>query len=418
MPSPTGTESTTVLGLDTIETVALAAVVLFLGYLIRRRVGVLDAYNIPAPVIGGFLFAAAALAARQAGVFALEMDTTLQNPLMVAFFTTIGLGARVSLLRRGGVLVLWFWLLAAIVAVLQNVLGVGLAKALGLDPLLGLIAGSVTMSGGHGTGAAFGRLFEEQYAVTGAVTLAMAAATFGLVFGGIIGGPVGTRLIRRFSLSPSKARVPPPPQGVEHGALDEEIDTEPAGPEPTAYSLLQALTTILVAMAAGAIVSEWLAQFMTLPPYIGAMLCAALLRNLADATGVINIEQRSVDDLGTIALALFLSMALMTLRLWELFDLALPMLVILAAQVALVAAFTSFVTYRAMGRDYDAAVMSGGHCGFALGATPNAVANMAALVERFGPAPRAFLVLPIVGAFFVDFTNALVITGGINLLRY
>ncbi|MBA3394812.1 MAG: sodium/glutamate symporter [Deltaproteobacteria bacterium] len=405
------------LGLDTIETLALAAVVLFIGYLIRRRIAVLDNYNIPAPVIGGFLFAAVALAFRQSGVVALEMNTTLQNPLMVAFFTTIGLGARLSLLRRGGVLVLWFWLLAAVVAVLQNGLGISLAAALGLDPLLGLIAGSVTMSGGHGTAAAFGKLFEEQYGVQGAVTLGMAAATFGLVCGGIIGGPVGTRLIGRFGLSPSRAAVPPPPPEVARGALDEEIDTEPAGPAPTAYSLLQALTVVLVAMVAGAIVSGWLTRIMTLPPYIGAMLCAAVLRNLADATGLLRLEQRSIDDLGTIALALFLSMALMTLRLWELADLALPMLVILAGQVLLVAAFTTYVTFRAMGRDYDAAVMAGGHCGFALGATPNAVANMSALVERFGAAPRAFLVLPIVGAFFIDFTNALVITGCVNLLR-
>jgi glutamate:Na+ symporter, ESS family len=405
------------LGLDAIQTLALAAVVLFIGYLVRRRVAVLDKYNIPAPVVGGFLFAAAALALRQSGVVALQTDAALQQPLMVAFFTTIGLGARIELLRRGGLQVLWFWLLAAIVAVLQNVVGIGLASALGLDPLLGLIAGSVTMSGGHGTGAAFGKMFEEQYGVTGALTLGMAAATFGLVSGGIIGGPVGTRLIARFKLTPSSAPVPPPPSGVLHGALDEEIDTEPAGPAPTAYSLLQALTIILIAMVAGAIVSGWLARVMTLPAYIGAMLCAAVVRNVADATGIVRIEQRSVDDLGTIALALFLSMALMTLKLWELFDLALPMFVILAAQVALVATFATFVTYRTMGRDYDAAVMSGGHCGFALGATPNAVANMTALVERFGSAPRAFLVLPMVGAFFIDFTNALVITACVNLLR-
>jgi glutamate:Na+ symporter, ESS family len=405
------------LGLDAIQTLTLAAVVLFVGYLVRRRVAVLDRYNIPAPVVGGFLFAAAALALRQSGVVALQADAALQQPLMVAFFTTIGLGARIELLRRGGLQVLWFWLLAAVVAVLQNVVGIGLASALGLDPLLGLIAGSVTMSGGHGTGAAFGKMFEEQYGVTGALTLAMAAATFGLVSGGVIGGPVGTRLIARFKLTPNADPVPAPPSGVAHGAIDEEIDTEPAGPAPTAYSLLQALTIILIAMVAGAIVSGWLARAMTLPAYIGAMLCAAVVRNVADATGIVRIEQRSVDALGTIALALFLSMALMTLKLWELFDLALPMLVILAAQVALVAAFATFVTYRAMGRDYDAAVMSGGHCGFALGATPNAVANMTALVERFGGAPRAFLVLPMVGAFFIDFTNALVITACVNLLR-
>jgi glutamate:Na+ symporter, ESS family len=233
----------------------------------------------------------------------------------------------------------------------------------------------------------------------------------------VMGGPVGTRLIRRFGLGPSNEVVPPPPSGVLHGSLDEEIDTEPAGPPPTAYSLLQALTVVLVAMVAGGILSGWLGRFITLPGYVGAMICAVVIRNVGDATGLLRIEQRSVDDIGTIALALFLSMALMTLKLWELFGLALPMLVILAAQVALVGLFASFITYRAMGKDYDSAVMAGGHCGFALGATPNAVANMTALVERFGPAPRAFLVLPMVGAFFIDFTNALVITACVNLLR-
>jgi ESS family glutamate:Na+ symporter len=242
----------------------------------------------------------------------------------------------------------------------------------------------------------------------------MAAATFGLVSGGLIGGPVGTRLIRRFGLTPRPAAPPP---ALEHAALDEEIDTEPAGEAPTAYTLLKTLTVILVAMWAGSLLSAWLGRYVTLPGYIGAMLCAAAFRNVADATGLVRIEQRTVDDLGTIALSLFLAMALMSLRLWELLGLALPMVLILAVQVAMTAAFALFVTYRLMGRDYDAAVMAGGHCGFGLGATPNAVANMTALTERFGPAPRAFLVVPMVGAFFIDFTNALIITTYLNLVR-
>ena len=407
----------TVLTLDMMQTVALAAVVLFVGYGIRRRVAVLDRFNIPAPVVGGFLFATAALALRQAGVLTFALDVTLQAPFMVAFFTTIGLGASVGLLRVGGPQVLLFWALASLLAALQNGIGIALAKLLGVNPLLGVITGSITMTGGHGTGAAFGKLLEEQYAFPGAVTLAMAAATFGLVSGGLIGGPVGTRLIRRFGLTPRPAAVPPPPPDLARAALDEEIDTEPAGEAPTAYTLLKTITVILVAMWAGSLLSAWLGRYVTLPSYIGAMLCAAVFRNVADATGLVRIEQRTVDDLGTIALSLFLAMALMSLRLWELLGLALPMFVILAVQVALVAAFALFVTYRLMGRDYDAAVMAGGHCGFGLGATPNAVANMTALAERFGPAPRAFLVLPMVGAFFIDFTNALIITAYLNLVR-
>lgn len=448
--------------LDMIQTLALAAVVLFVGYGVRRRVAVLDRYNIPAPVVGGFLFAAVATVLRLQGVLALEFNTTLQTPLMIAFFTTIGLGASFGLLKIGGPQVLLFWVLASILAILQNIVGSSLAWALDVDPLLGLIAGSITMTGGHGTGAAFGKLMEDQYGFTGGVTLAMAAATFGLVSGGIIGGPIATRLVKGRRLLPGRRAArgdePAPSAGATAGAasgaassaaagatpaggavepgaspvpgpaavpmpdvsalgLDTEIDTELPGAAPTAYTLLKVTTIVLVAMWAGSLISAWIGQYFTLPAYIGAMLAAAIMRNAADLSGHLRIESRVVDDVGTIALSLFLSMALMSLKLWELLDLALPMLVILTVQVTMMGAFAYFVTFHVMGRDYDAAVMAGGHCGFGLGATPNAVANMEAIVERFGPAPRAFLVLPMVGAFFIDFTNALVITAFINLVR-
>ena len=405
--------------LDMIQTLALAAVVLFVGYGIRRRISVLDRYNIPAPVVGGFLFAAVSLGLRMAGLVAFEFNTTLQTPLMVAFFTTIGLGASLGLLKVGGPQVLLFFALASILAVLQNGVGVGLARVLGVEPLLGLIAGSITMTGGHGTGAAFGKLIEDQYQFPGAVTLAMAAATFGLVSGGLIGGPIATRLIEKFKPRHAPSVIPPEAAAAaaQIDSLDEEIDTEPVGEPATAYTLLKVITIILIAMWAGGLLSSWLGQYVTLPAYIGAMIVAAVVRNVADLSRVVRIEQRTVDDLGTIALSLFLAMALMSLRLWELLDLALPMFVILVAQVTMMAAFAYFVTFRVMGRDYDAAVMAGGHCGFGLGATPNAVANMEAISERFGPAPRAFLVLPMVGAFFIDFTNAIIITTFINWVR-
>jgi glutamate:Na+ symporter, ESS family len=409
MPGP-------VLALDMIQTLALASVVLFAGYGIRRRVPVLDRYNIPAPVVGGFLFAAASLAARQAGWVTFQFDTTLQAPLMIAFFTTVGLGASLALLKVGGPQVIVFWILASVLAGVQDVVGVGLARLLGVHPFLGLIAGSITMTGGHGTGAAFGQVMETQYGFAGAVPLAVAAATFGLVSGGLIGGPIGTRLIRRYH--PAKVgqavTIQASVVSSEYQSLDQEIDTEPAGAAPTAYTLLKVLTIVLVAMWAGGLLSGWLGGYLTLPAYIGAMLVAALIRNGAELSGLARIEQRTIDDIGTIALSLFLAMALMSLRLWELVDLALPMLAILAVQVSLMGAFAYYVTFRVMGRDYDAAVMAGGHCGFGLGATPNAVANMEALVERFGPAPRAFLVLPMVGAFFIDFTNGLIITAFLN----
>ncbi len=414
--------------LDLVQTLALAAVILFIGYGVRRRIGVLDRYNIPAPVVGGFLFAAVATTLRLQGLVAFDFDTTLQTPLMIAFFTTIGLGASLALLKVGGPQVLLFWGLASGLVVLQNAVGVLLAKGLGVHAFLGLIAGSITMTGGHGTGAAFGKLLEDQYGLTGGVTLAMAAATFGLVSGGLIGGPVATRLIRRWRIvAPGKGSAGAPGPGranaagavaaVEAMGLDTEIDTEPAGEAPTAYTLLKTMTVILVAMWAGSLLSGWLGRYVTLPAYIWAMIIAAVIRNGDDLLHKLRLDQRVVDDLGTIALSLFLSMALMSLKLWELLDLAIPMLVILVVQVSMMAAFAYFVTFRVMGRDYDAAVMAGGHCGFGLGATPNAVANMEAIVERFGMAPRAFLVLPMVGAFFIDFTNALIITAYIGLVH-
>ena len=403
---------------DMIQTVALAAVLLFVGYGIRRRIGFLDRFNIPAPVIGGFLFAALALALRQSGVFAFEFDTTLQTPFMVAFFTSIGLGASLGLLKKGGPQVVVFWVLASLLAVVQSGVGVGLASLLGIDPLFGLLAGSTTMTGGHGTGAAFGKLMEDQYQLAGAVPLAMAAATFGLVSGGLIGGPVGTRLMTTFGLrGGATASDPAVVAAAEAAPLDAEINTEPAGEAPTAIGILRMLTVVLVCMALGGLLSGWLGQFVTLPGYIGAMLVAALFRNVGESTRLLRLDMRTVDDLGTIALSLFLTMALMSLKLWELLELAVPLMIILSVQVVIMAAFAYFVTFRMMGRDYDAAVMAGGHCGFGLGATPNAVANMRALVERFGAAPRAFLVLPMVGAFFIDFSNAMIITFYINLVR-
>ncbi len=402
---------------DFIQTLALASILLFVGYGVRRRIGFLDRFNIPAPVVGGFLFAAVAMALRQGGALAFEFDTMLQPPLMIAFFTTIGLGASLRLLTIGGPQVLTFWMLASGLAVIQSGVGTALATAMGVDPLLGLLCGSITMTGGHGTGAAFGKLMEDQFGFANAVTFAMAAATFGLVSGGLIGGPIATWLIGRNKLKAGDNLPSPASELARDASLDAEIDTEPVGEAPTTYTLMKSLTVILVCMWLGGLLSKFLGAYFTLPGYIGAMIVAAVLRNVVEATGVLKFDNRTVDDLGTVALSLFLSMALMSLKLWELLELALPMMVILSVQVAMMAGFAAFVTYRFLGRDYDAAVMAGGHCGFGLGATPNAVANMRSIVERFGPAPRAFLVVPMVGAFFIDFSNALIITAYLNLLR-
>ncbi|MGH7490888.1 MAG: sodium/glutamate symporter [bacterium] len=409
------------LKLDLIHTVAFAGLVLFLGYGVRRIVKPLARYNIPAPVIGGLLVAALITWARRSGFSLFEFDTTLQSPLMIAFFTTIGFGASLSLLKTGGLQVMTFFVIATIFAVMQNVIGVLIALPLGMHPLFGVLAGSVTLTGGPATGLAFAPLF-EQAGVPGAATVAIAAAMVGIISGGLIGGPIGTYIIERFQLRKARARrqqaeVPTAANIVEDRLADPPSNT-PHGEDKEAYVLLKSVVIILLAMWIGSWISKGFANIgVTLPAYIGAMLAAAVLRNLDDATKIFGVSQRIIDDLGSVALALFIVMALMTLKLWELVGLALPMLIVLAGQVALIAVVCLSAIYQWMGRDYDAAVMSSGFCGFMLGTTANAMANMEALVERYGPAPRAFLVVPMVGAFFIDFTNALIITACLNIWK-
>ena len=403
--------------LDLVQTVAFAGVVLFIGYGLKRLVPGLTRYNIPAPVVGGLPVAVLlTLAYLQGWPPLVTFNTTLQAPLNIAFFTSVGFGASVTLLRRGGPLVVMFTLIAAAVAVAQNVVGAITAAALGQPPLMGVLAGSVTLTGGPATGLAFAPLF-EQAGVTGAPVLAVAAAMVGIVAGGLLGGPIGTYLLER-RVRPAPASQGPP--GTLANLAEDRFPTTatptPSGEDVEAYHLAKHLVLMLAAMWFGAWVSTWMAgQGLTLPAYIGAMIVAAIFRNLDDATGVIGMSQRTIDDLGTVALSLFLVMALMTLRLWELAGVVLPLLIILAAQVALIALVCVLVVPRVMGRDYDAVVMSTGFCGFMLGTTANAMANMGALVERYGPAPKAYLVVPLVGAFGIDLVNAILITLALNL---
>jgi ESS family glutamate:Na+ symporter len=408
------------LKLDLVQTVAFAGVVLFIGHGLKRAIRPLARYNIPAPVIGGLLVSTALLLVRRAGTLPIGFDTTLQTPLMIAFFTSVGFGASLSLLRVGGPLVMVFFVLATVVAIGQNVLGGVIAVLLGQSPLLGALAGSVTLTGGPATGLAFAPLFEAA-GVPGAATIAVAAAMAGIVSGGLLGGPIGTLLIDWHGArapvgrgSASRLRVA---MHAVEDRLPEAPATAPAGEDVEAYGLTKMLVVMLVAMGLGGWLSAWLTALgVTLPAYIGAMLVAATLRNLDDATGVLGLSQRILDDLGSVALSLFLVLALMTLRLWELAGLALPLAIILAGQVALITVVCLWPVYRLMGRDYEAAVVSGGFCGFMLGTTANSMAVMESLVERYGPAPRAFLVVPIVGAFLIDFTNALIITAFLNLM--
>ena len=393
------------LQLDAVQTLALAGIALFLGYGLCRWVPVLGKYNLPAPVIGGLVFAIAVWIAHTRDITLFVLDTSLQTPLMIAFFTTIGMNASFRLLKISGTQVMIFLGLASGFAVFQNLLGMAVAVGFDLHPLFGVLAGSTTLTGGPATGLAFAPLFEEA-GVPGAESIAVASAMAGIVLGGLVGGPAITVLIRRFKLSPSSRQA--------HAAPDFET-TGPAPSEAAReYNALKSIVTLLIAMWLGAWVSGWIsATGITLPAYVGAMLVGAAIRNLDDRTGWIGLSVPTTDLIGNVCLALFLAVALMNLKLWELAGLALPLILNLVLQVGAVAAFC-IVVYRIMGRDYDAAIMGGGFIGFMLGTTANAMAVMKALVERYGPAPRAFLVAPLVGAFFIDFTNALIITGFIN----
>ena len=392
--------------LDAVQSLALAGIALFLGYALCRAIPLLGRYNLPPPVIGGLLFALAAWLAHARGTALFVLDTSLQTPLMIAFFTTIGFNASFWLLKISGRQVLVFLLLASGYAVVQNLLGIAVAMGFGLHPLFGVLAGATTLAGGPATGLAFAPLF-EQAGVAGAESIAVAAAMAGIVCGGLIGGPVATLLIRRYGLVSSRPSDHSAPTGM--GTL--EIATE----DQREHAALKSIVAILVAMWLGASVSQWIsATGATLPAYVGAMLVGALIRNLDDRTHLIGLSVPTTDVIGNVCLALFLSLALMNLKLWELAGLAMPLLVNLGLQALLVSLFC-LVVLRAMGRDYDAAVMGGGFIGFMLGTTANAMAVMRTLVERYGAAPRAFLVAPLVGAFFIDFTNALIITGFINL---
>ena len=399
------------LKLDLLQTLTLASLVYFAGIQLRRRIGLLDRLNIPSAVVGGLLFTLLVLLLRQQGV-TIELNTALQSTLSVAFFTSIGMGASLALLRAGGIQVLIFLLFATVFCLVQNFVGMGIATAFDENPLLGVMAGSVTLVGGPATGMAFAPIF-EQAGLRGAGPLALTAATAGIVCGGLVGGPAGTWLIRRHGLK-STAR-----SGAE---LQAELDTSPetlvVEVEQEDSALIRNLVVLALAMGLGSIVSGHIESLgVTLPAYIGAMLVASVLRNLDDRTRWFRIDQRAMEFVGNLALNIFLVVALMNLKLWELAHLALPLTVILIVQVLIVLLFALIASFRLMGRDYDSAVMASGFVGFVLGTTANAVANMRALVARFGPAPRAFLVVPLVGAFFIDFTNAIIITLFVNWLK-
>lgn len=401
------------LNLDMIQFLAFATIILLIGQFLRKRISVLEKYCIPAPVIGGLLFAILALILRQTGVLAFVFNNTLQSVLMTAFFTTVGFTASFRVLKKGGVKVFTFLAVAIVLVIIQNVVGVSLAKVFGLNELIGLATGSTPMTGGHGTSGAFAPLFEDRGAL-GAMSVAMAAATFGLVMGSMIGGPIAKHLIEKNGLKPdtglSNTKMVDYPQMHE----DPEFEATPIEEQLIPATITSATIQIILAMGIGTIISALLGQFMTFPSYIGAMFAAAIMRNISDIKKTWKTPEIEIEMIGGIALSLFLAMALSSLRLWELAELAVPMVVMLLAQTVLMAIFAYFVTFNVMGRDFNAAVIAGGHCGFGMGATPNAIANMQAITGRFGPSPVAFFILPLVGSLFIDFFNAAIITTFMN----
>lgn len=387
--------------LDVYGTLVAATLVLLLGRKLVKSVPFLERYTIPEPVAGGLLVAVLLLAFKSLMDWEVSFDLSLKDPLMLAFFATIGLNANLSSLKAGGKALFIFVFVVVGLLLVQNTVGIALAKMLGLDPLMGLLAGSITLSGGHGTGAAWGKTFVESYGFKSASEVAMACATFGLVLGGLIGGPVARYLIRN---------IPTPGLGADDHEMPTAFEKPTTGRMITSMVLLETIAMIAICLMAGTFLSQLLeGTAFSLPTFVCVLFIGVILSNSLSMLGFYRVFDRAVSVLGNVSLSLFLAMALMSLKLWELASLALPMIVILGVQAGVMALYAIFVTFRVMGKNYDAAILAAGHCGFGLGATPTAIANMQAVTDRFGPSHLAFLVVPMVGAFFIDIVNAIVI---------
>lgn len=398
----------TVLELDMYQTLAVAVVMLFVGGFLKKKIKFLEKFCIPSPVIGGVLFALLSLVLHLTGVVEFSFDETLKDVCMVIFFTSVGFQANLRVLKSGGISLLIFLGCVIVLILGQNGLAIGISALIGVDPLVGMCTGSIPMVGGHGTAGAFGPILEK-LGVNGATTICTASATFGLLAGSLIGGPLGRRLIEKKDLLKTAVPQEVSPQKDEASAA--EGTTGKAGRyAPAAYQ-------IALAMGIGTVVSWLLSKTgMTFPVYIGSMIVAAVMRNIGEYSGKFTVYMAEIEELGSICLSLFLGVAMITLKLWQLAELALPMCLLLLGQLLFLLLFAYFVVFNAMGRNYDAAVLVAGTCGFGMGATPNAMANMQALTEKYVPSVKAYLLVPIVGSMFADFLNSLCITLFINLL--
>ena len=407
------------IAVDPYYTLIVATLVLLVGRLMVDRIKFLQDFNIPEPVAGGLLAAVIIYILHASSGVSFAFDKGLQDSFMLIFFSSIGLSADFSRLKAGGVGLVLFLLVVSAFIVVQNVVGVGLAGALGLDPIIGLVTGSITLTGGHGTAGAWGKVLEEQHHIVGATDLGMASATFGLVLGGLIGGPVARKLVNKMGMKPSAKAAQA--HDTADTAIDDVFEHAHQRRLITANAAVETMALFAACLAFSALmttpeVKSFLPSWFTLPQFVWALLFGVLLRNFLTSAFKVNMFDRAIDVFGNASLSIFLGIALLNLKLWQLLDLALPMLIILAVQTAIMALYAYFVTYRFMGKDYDAAVLAAGHCGFGLGATPTAVANMQSVTERFGPSHKAFLIVPMVGAFFIDFVNAFILTGFVNFL--
>ena len=393
------------LHLDMYQTLAIAVLVLLLGRFLKKKINFLEKFCIPAPVVGGLLFAILTCVLYGTGIAEVSFDDTLREVCMVFFFTSVGFQANLKVLKSGGKSLIVFLGLVVGLILCQNFLAVGMSKVLNLDPLIGLCTGSIPMVGGHGTAGAFGPVLED-FNVSGATTLCTAAATFGLITGSLIGGPIGKSLVEKKNLITTAV------------AEDDSLLVEDEKKHTRHTSMYAAAVfQLILAIGLGTIFSWLLTKTgMTFPIYIGAMIAAALFRNIGEYSGKFTIYMGEINDIGGICLSLFLGIAMITLKQWQLAALALPLVILLSVQVLLMFIFARFIVFNVMGRDYDAAVLAAGTCGFGMGATPNAMANMQAICDRYAPSVKAYLIIPLIGSLFADFLNSLIITFFINLL--
>ena len=403
-------------------TLILAVLVLLLGKFLVTRIRFLRDFNIPEPVAGGLVVATVIFILHSTLGWSFGFESSLQTAFMLVFFSSIGLSANFAKLRQGGSgLVIFLGVIAAFILV-QNSVGVGLATILGLDPLVGLVAGSITLIGGHGTAGAWGSVLEQQHGLTGATTLGMACATFGLVIGGILGGPLAKRLITRHRLAKPRSEADQlflqPDAVTEHSNV---ANFESSGKTPrliTADAAIETLALFAACLAFGEFMSTVTkGTAIQLPTFVWCLGGGVVIRNALDYIFGFKVFDRAIDVFGNAALSIYLAIALLSLKLWELSDLAGSLMIILAVQTLVMALYATFVTFRIMGKNYDASVLAAGHCGFGMGATPTAVANMQAITNQYGPSHKAFLIVPLVGAFFIDIINAFLIQAFIAWIR-